>query len=133
MTPGECSSKTLTSRTAAFSSLQISRTCGEMTSLKLTTQAGQRLNVSALNFEHTDSFDEIPMQIRDVMTGNIVVVASQPRTNHVMMSAGNDIEVFFKSQDSNVIIEIEGSVSKFSGLREHSFIIWFCLYSSWLR
>ena len=102
----------LESGTSVISVSSLRKTCPTLTSFSLVSSSGQTLNISVTNFNHSRE-TSAQLRLRDVLTGNVVEVTSTQRSQVVMTSSGDKVEVggvlSSSGQDINMLIKIEGN------------------------
>ena len=73
----------------------------------LKADAGQRFNVTLINFDYPSNVHKSCGKVREMLTGNEVVLTSSRRHQKLMATHGNEIEITFQD-GCRVGLEIEG-------------------------
>ena len=75
---------------------------------KLQADVGQIFNVSLVNFKETSNQHRSCGKVKDVLTGNEVTLTPRARTQKLLVSHGNEIEISFTNTDCRVGLDISG-------------------------
>ena len=79
------------------------------TAWKLQADVGQIFNVSLVNFKETSNHGRSCGKVKDVLTGNEVTLTPAARTQKLLVSHGNEIEITFTNDDCRVGLDISGT------------------------
>ena len=78
------------------------------TAWKLQADIGQILNISLVNFKESSNQRHSCGKVKDVLTGNEVTLTPAARTQKLLVSHGNEIEISFGNTDCRVGLDISG-------------------------
>ena len=79
------------------------------TGWKLQADVGQIFNISLVNFKETSNQRRSCGKVKDVLTGNEVTLTPAARTQKLLVSHGNEIEISFTNDDCRVGLDISGT------------------------